>query len=61
MDEYLLLVMAKLKADRLKLEREGRERQWLRAEPLARSRSDVACASRGAKGHFSGFEWREQS
>jgi|GEM_PF-6261532 hypothetical protein len=60
MDEYLILVMAKLKADRRKLEREERNRQRLWAEPVERSRSDAGRASYGAERYLSGFEWREQ-
>jgi hypothetical protein len=57
MDEYLFLVLAKLKADRRKLEREQRARlyapdvQPARIEAVARSRDSVV----------SRFEWRAQS
>ncbi|HEY8539903.1 MAG TPA: hypothetical protein VIL28_13625 [Steroidobacteraceae bacterium] len=61
MDEYLFLVMTKLKADRLKLEREERERQRLWAAPVERSRSNDRRTSHDAERFFSKLEWREQS
>lgn len=59
MDEYLFLVVAKLKADRQKLEREQREQLRVSAtlapEPVRPS------AVRRPGQSFSKFEWREQS
>ena len=59
MDEYLFLVVAKLKADRQKLEREERERLQIPA-PQAPNVLDTSAVRRPGLS-FSKFEWREQS
>jgi hypothetical protein len=60
MDEYTFIVMAKLKADRLKLQREQRTERHVRnaaeAEPIDRYRRSTR-----TRWYSSGPEWREQS
>jgi hypothetical protein len=60
MDEYLFLVMAKLKADRRKLEREQRERLQI-SVPERASAEIRAADARGRGKSFSQLERREQS
>jgi hypothetical protein len=60
MDEYLFLVVAKLKADRRKLERE----RDTRLAALAPHPIHHETSARGVRGHgksLSKLEWREQS
>ena len=59
MDEYLFLVVAKLKADRQKLEREQREQ--LRVSATLAPEPVRPAAVRRPGQSFSKFEWREQS
>jgi len=63
MDEYLFLVVAKLKADQRKAERERRE-QSARELSVQPARNE-AVAPRAVRGHgkkwFSKLEWREQA
>lgn len=61
MDEYLFLVVAKLKADQRKLEREQRAR--LEAVPPQPVRNETVSARdvRGYGKSLSKLEWREQS
>lgn len=57
MDEYLFITMAKLKADRLRLEREQRARQPAeepRKQPIETQRARTSWFSRAP-------QWREQS
>jgi hypothetical protein len=57
MDEYLFLLVAKLKADRLKLEREQRMQLHADERPDAPAKDAPA---REVRGLFSGLEWRMQ-
>lgn len=62
MDEYLFLVVAKLKADRRKLERE--QRAQLHADVPQPPRPEVSPRDlrvRGLGKSLSKLEWREQS
>ena len=61
MDEYMFIVLAKLKADRLRLEREQREQQRAAVRlgrRVSRPKSSRAAAS--ARG-FAQFRWSKQS
>lgn len=58
MDEYLFLMMAKLKADRQKLEREQREQLQL---PLSQAPTVLPSPAHRTGLSFSKLEWREQS
>jgi hypothetical protein len=60
MDEYLFITMAKLKADRLKLEQEQRQQAVLQPrEELASWRGESEPPARSA--WISRWNWREQS
>ena len=61
MDEYTLLIAAKLKADRLKLEREQREQLHVAASQPVRIEAANARDARASRRPFSKLEWREQS
>jgi hypothetical protein len=55
MDEYLFLTMAKLKADRLKLEREQRE---LAQSQEPQSRPSTERTKQAPRPHIPLFNWR---
>lgn len=60
MDEYLFIVLAKLKADRLKLEREQAELRWL-SPPHEENPISSHRHSPRTRWFVSDTEWREQS
>jgi hypothetical protein len=61
MDEYLFLVMAKLKADRRKLLREQRAQLYAPDTQPARIEAVGPRVARDRGSVFRRFEWREQS
>lgn len=64
MDEYLFIMLAKLKADRLKLEREQRAAAYVEEPPLESLEQSTTHSARRAphSGWFSRApQWREQS
>jgi hypothetical protein len=63
MDEYLFITMAKLKADRLRLEREQRQEQGLGSHDGAREGEPVDTHRHSARTRWFSRNprWREQS
>jgi hypothetical protein len=61
MDEYLFITMAKLKADRLQLEREQRAAAELPVEPFNPSATHSARQAPTRRWFSRAPQWREQS
>jgi hypothetical protein len=61
MDEYLFIAMAKLKADRLKLEEERRQQAALQPRREERRSSPDEQEPRTRNTWISRWNWREQS